>query len=168
MTKIIPSMKIGKLLEEFPQLEETLIECSPQFKKLKNPVLRRTVANIVTLQQAAQTGGLPLNQLVNTLRVAAGQPPLDLDGPSGDSTKPRPAWLDQHQPIVQLDVTETIQSGGVPLAEVLEAAQALEPDHILELTVPFLPTPIIEKLENEGFKTWSNQLDDHFITYFTR
>lgn len=168
MTEIIPSMKIGKLLEEFPQLEDILIECSPAFKKLKNPVLRRTVANIVTLQQAASTGGLPLNQLINTLRVAAGQPPLDLDGSSGDCTKPRPAWLNENRPVTRLDVTETIQSGGVPLAEVLEAAQALEPNHILELTVPFLPAPIIEKLENEGFKTWSQSEGDHVISYFTR
>ena len=35
---IIPSMKVGQLLDEYPQLEDTLIGLSSQFKKLKNPV----------------------------------------------------------------------------------------------------------------------------------
>ncbi|QBG49315.1 DUF2249 domain-containing protein [Verrucomicrobia bacterium S94] len=69
--------------------------------------------------------------------------------------------------IIRLDVAETIQAGGVPLAEVLDAAHSLKPGNILELTVPFYPAPIIEKLRHEGFKIWSQQHSNPFITYFT-
>ncbi|MDF7798837.1 DUF1858 domain-containing protein [Pontiellaceae bacterium B1224] len=167
MTPIIPSMKVGRLLEEFPELEETLIGLSPQFKKLKNPVLRRTVANIVTLQQAAATGGIPVDQLVNTLRKDAGQPELNLEGASDVATdQPRPDWMDQNREITQLDVTETIQSCGVPLDEVLAAARALNLGQILELIAPLYPAPIVEKLTDEAFKSWSRPDGDQFHIYF--
>jgi len=41
---ITPQIKVAELLETYPQLEEVLIDLSPTFKKLKNPVLRRTIA----------------------------------------------------------------------------------------------------------------------------
>lgn len=50
---ITPKTKVLQLIETYPQLEELLIEMVPTFEKLKNPVLRRTVAKIATLQQAA-------------------------------------------------------------------------------------------------------------------
>jgi hypothetical protein len=43
---ISPKTKIYELLEAYPQLEETLIALAPPFKKLKNPVLRKTIAKI--------------------------------------------------------------------------------------------------------------------------
>jgi hypothetical protein len=166
MTPIIPSMKVGRLLEEFPELEETLIGLSPQFKKLKNPVLRRTVANIVTLQQAAATGGIPVDKLVNTLRAKSGQPELNLESAPEASAQPRPDWMNQNRPVTQLDVSETIQSGGVPLGEVMNAARAMNPGEVLELIAPLYPAPIVDKLADEGFKSWARPVGEQFHIYF--
>ncbi|HOK52235.1 MAG TPA: DUF1858 domain-containing protein [Bacteroidales bacterium] len=44
MIPITPQTKVGELLEAYPQLEAKLLELSPKFGHLKNPVLRRTVA----------------------------------------------------------------------------------------------------------------------------
>lgn len=54
-TKLIinPKTKVLKLIETYPELEEVLIGYVPAFQKLKNPILRNTVAKITTLQQAA-------------------------------------------------------------------------------------------------------------------
>lgn len=38
---ITPKTKIYDLLESYPHLEAVLIATAPQFKKLKNPVLRK-------------------------------------------------------------------------------------------------------------------------------
>ena len=43
---ISPKTKVLQLIETYPQLEDVLIEYAPAFKKLKNPVLRKTVAKI--------------------------------------------------------------------------------------------------------------------------
>ena len=55
---ISPKTKVLALIEAYPQLENTLISYVPVFEKLKNPVLRRTVAKIATLQQAAVIGNV--------------------------------------------------------------------------------------------------------------
>lgn len=44
-----------------------LVELSPKFKLLKNPVARKTVGNIATLSQAAAIGGIPVDTLLNSI-----------------------------------------------------------------------------------------------------
>ena len=73
---ITPATKIADLLKEFPQLEATLIKYSPAFSALKNPVLRRTVAKVTSLQQAAKVGNVSIVEMVDTLRAEVGQSPL--------------------------------------------------------------------------------------------
>ena len=59
---ITPKTKVFQLIETYPQLEDVLIDYVPAFKKLKNPVLRKTVAKIATLQQAASVGGVKVEE----------------------------------------------------------------------------------------------------------
>jgi hypothetical protein len=75
MTEIIiaPKTKIAELIAAYPQLEGVLIDYVPAFEKLKNPVLRKTVARITTLQQAATVGGVNVEDLINRLRSDVGQ-----------------------------------------------------------------------------------------------
>ncbi|MFI4941789.1 MAG: DUF1858 domain-containing protein [Burkholderiales bacterium] len=52
---ITPATKVADLLESWPELEEVLIAQAPAFRRLRNPVLRRTVARVATLEQEAST-----------------------------------------------------------------------------------------------------------------
>ena len=71
-----PETKVGELLRRHPELEETLIRLSPEFQRLKNPVLRATVAKVATLRQVAQVGGLDPEALIKTCaKPRAGKPP---------------------------------------------------------------------------------------------
>ena len=45
--------KVAALLDAYPELEGVLIGIAPPFKKLRNPVLRRSVAKVASLRQAA-------------------------------------------------------------------------------------------------------------------
>ena len=47
---IAPKTKVAELIDAYPQLEQVLIDYVPAFEKLRNPVLRKTVARITTLQ----------------------------------------------------------------------------------------------------------------------
>ncbi len=40
---ITPEMKIGALLDAYPDLEKILIEIAPTFAKLSDPALRKTI-----------------------------------------------------------------------------------------------------------------------------
>ncbi len=70
---ITPKTRVGELLDAYPELESVLLELSPAFKKLKNPVLRKTVGKVATLQQAASLGNIPVTEVINTLRTEVGQ-----------------------------------------------------------------------------------------------
>ncbi|HJZ98426.1 MAG TPA: DUF1858 domain-containing protein, partial [Candidatus Solibacter sp.] len=68
---IEPGTRIGSLLDAYPELEEVLIGMAATFEKLRNPVLRKTVGKVATLEQAAKIGGVGLRELVSRLREAA-------------------------------------------------------------------------------------------------
>lgn len=92
---ITPDTKVGALLERWPGLEAVLVELSPHFRALRNPLLRRTVAKVATLRQAATVGGVPLGVLIGRLRAAAGLAPLAVAGEDGGGPGPssaRPEW----------------------------------------------------------------------------
>ncbi|MFO7653603.1 MAG: DUF1858 domain-containing protein [Candidatus Krumholzibacteriia bacterium] len=65
--------RVGDLLRAHPELEEVLIAQAPAFAKLRNPVLRRTVAKVATLRAAAQMAGVDVEALVRVLRQAAAE-----------------------------------------------------------------------------------------------
>jgi hypothetical protein len=44
---------VADLLDSWPELEETLVAQAPAFRRLRNPVLRRAVARVATLEPAA-------------------------------------------------------------------------------------------------------------------
>ena len=80
---ITPKTKVLQAIEAYPQLEQVLIEFVPAFEKLKNPVLRNTVARVTSLQQAAAVGKVKVEDLINRLRSEIGQNPLEeTDNPS--------------------------------------------------------------------------------------
>ena len=158
-------MKVGAFLDAFPELEDVLVRISPPFQKLRNPVLRRTVAKVATLRQAASAGNVPVETLVNTLREAAGQAVLNLEDVSDNYGGQKPAWLEEDRAVQQFDATGIINDGGVPLPDILAAAEQLADAEVLELITPILPSPVIDQLRAEGFSSWTCEKDDSFRTF---
>jgi hypothetical protein len=50
-----------------------------------------------------------------------------------------------------LDVRPILMQGGNALEKIVATVAALRPHEGLALTSPFLPSPLIEKLQSEGF-----------------
>ena len=82
---------------------------APPFKKLKNPVLRRTVAKIASLRQAAAVGGIDVEQMVNHLRAKVGQEPMTVeaaeDGVSSYFSA-QPAWYEEGRVIASINESD--------------------------------------------------------------
>jgi hypothetical protein len=53
--------KVDELLKQYPFLENFLITLSPKFKGLKNPIMRKTMGKVATLEMAASISGLNLD-----------------------------------------------------------------------------------------------------------
>ncbi len=164
--QITPKTKVGELLDHFPELEEVLIEMVPTFKKLKNPILRKTIARVTSLQQAALVGGIALDQLINNLRKEVGQENMDHSHPTHIENIAAPDWFAAEKITFTFDAREIIAGGGHPLPEVLAGANKVGDGQIYELLTPFLPAPLIDKVKAMGFQSWSKQEGTVFSTYF--
>ncbi|MCJ7499473.1 DUF1858 domain-containing protein, partial [bacterium] len=68
--KLDKNTKILQLLEENPNLLDVLVGISPEFKKLRNPLLRKTIGRFATLEHAAQTSGVPFEELSKKISEA--------------------------------------------------------------------------------------------------
>lgn len=51
----------------------------------------------------------------------------------------------------RFDVRATLSQGGEPFPEIRRRVDALQPGEGLLVIAPFLPSPLIEKLQGEGF-----------------
>lgn len=166
---ITPHLKIGELLDAFPELESELIAIAPEFERLRNPLLRRTVARITTLEQAARVGGVGLGVLINRLRAAAGQEgaftATDPTARQGD----RPAWVDQMEIVSTNDARAAISAGAHPLPEVMAAVKALAPGQAHVLVTPFVPAPLLDKVRAQGLQVWTEAVGpEEFRNLFGR
>jgi hypothetical protein len=67
-----------------------------------------------------------------------------------------------------LDVRPVLAAGGSPFEKILAASQDLAEGESLLLITPFLPSPIIETLQSEGFQARTERrADGGWQTHFT-
>ncbi|MFN2218245.1 MAG: DUF1858 domain-containing protein [Anaerolineae bacterium] len=165
---IAPKTKIAELIDTYPQLEQVLIGYVPAFEKLRNPLLRKTVARVTTLQQAAVIGGVKVKDLINQLRKEVGQ-----DQFSGEVaaayTREQPGWFSATRVAAELDARGTLEAGEQPINRVIAELQALDKGEIYRLIAPFLPAPLVDKASSLDFSHWVTQGDgEEFVIYFCK
>ena len=59
--------KIDDLLNQYPFLLDFLITLSPKFENLKNPIMRKTLGKIATLNNVSVLGGIDLGRLMSSI-----------------------------------------------------------------------------------------------------
>lgn len=68
-----------------------------------------------------------------------------------------------------LDVRAMMARGEQPFEKIMQTVAALAPDEELVLITPFLPSPLIEKLQSEGFRARpERRRDGGWQTNFSR
>lgn len=154
--EITSQTKLFDLLEAYPELESQIMNIAPPFQNLKNPVLRRTVGKLATLEKVAQVGGMDAAKLVNTLRRAVGQQELGAEAASSPVVEvPRaaddPDWIAGEAQFT-LDGAALLRRGEVPLGQVNELLGKLEAGRFLLLVTNFEPTPMLEALQKQNRK----------------
>ncbi|WP_201353649.1 DUF1858 domain-containing protein [Hydrogenimonas urashimensis] len=168
--EIRPNTKVNDLLNAYPELEAFLMKLNPKYKKLKNPILRRTVARIATLTQVAGIGGYETLELVNLLRKEVGQPPLDASGhpKETEETRKAPQWL-QNEPKTILDANQLLDEEKNPLAEVSKVLKTLDSGEIVMIRSDFLPSPLIDTFKEQGYDVYASEAEKgRFLTYIRK
>jgi hypothetical protein len=163
---ISPKTKVGEMLDRYPELEEVLMNMSPDFKKLKNPILRKTIGKIASLQQVASVGKVPIDVLINTLRKEIGQDKIDLET-TEQQHETQPAWVDPSRIIQTYDARADINAGNHPMQLIFSEIGKVKEGDVFVLVTPFVPAPIIDKLVEKGYKAWTEMVDENtYKTYF--
>jgi hypothetical protein len=131
-------------------------------------MLRRSVARVATLGQAAAVGRIPSATLVNELRAVVGQDPVAADvADEGSYFEARPEWFDSTAVVVVLR-DEEMDPDVMPINPVLHAAKDLGEGEIVELVTAHLPAPGIDILRRKGYRTWSVEDDQVIRTYVSK
>ncbi len=189
-----PDQKISTVLKEHPELLDVFVAQSPAFSRLKNPLMRRTFARMVTVSQAAGVAGVPPANLLIALNGAVGVAldPAELavalgakdaavsaptpvlgailggapPGPVG-SDRP-PAWLGQAAVVADLDAREMQHRGEDPFFVIQDTARTVLPGQAFRLRNTFQPFPLYGVLGAKGFAYWVEELgpDDWLITFY--
>jgi uncharacterized protein (DUF2249 family) len=160
---ILASWKISDVLARHPDLLDTLVDLSPAFAKLRNPLLRKVQTRLVTVAQAAGIAGLDPAALTRQLNQAAGITAPEPAGPAPSATPAGqevvPAWAANAPVAQQVDARPLLARGEEPFRAIMAAARQVGPGEILRLTVGFEPLPLYDALGKQGFSHWSRQRD---------
>ncbi len=163
---ITPKTKVLELIEAYPHLEDILIKYVPAFSKLKNPLLRRTVAKIATLQQAASIGNVKTGDLINLLRKEVGQELINTGNETAYNTK-KPSWFEETLIEKEFDIREMLAAGEQPVNQVISDLSHLNKGKIYKLTSPFLPAPLIDKAISLKIDHWVlKEVENLVLVYF--
>jgi uncharacterized protein (DUF2249 family) len=171
---ITADTKIAAALAADPGLVDRLVALNPVFSKLKNPILRRTMARLASFADAARVAGVPLPQL---LAVANGESVAPQPGaarpapaPPGDGAA-SPDWVRalDRAAAATLDVRPVLAAGEDPFARIMGVVAKLAPGGVLMLDAPFDPAPLRRVLAGKGFVDHAECLaPDHWRVYFLK
>ncbi len=167
--EITPSVTVHNLLKAYPELEEVLIGLAPPFKKLKNPILRRTIAKVATIRHIASVGGIPLNELISKLRKEVGQSEIDESYEDQDYYCEQPGWFSPDKVVRSINEAKVKDKDKMALSIILKEAKTVKKGKIIELITSFLPAPGIDALKRKGYSVWTKkESDDVIISYFLK
>ncbi|MGJ7029535.1 DUF2249 domain-containing protein [Niabella hirudinis] len=164
--------KIAALLKQHPDALETIVRLSPDFKKLRNPVLRALMAGRTTIAMASKIGGCKPEDFFRALAPLGFETDHSLQASPDDpapENKPRPEYLQHLQPGQQIsfDVRAMLAEGNDPLKAIQQKVKSLNPGEVLVITNNFEPVPLIKLLEKQGFQTYVHYINaDTIETYF--
>ena len=167
MKEITLETKIADLLNNYEGMKDILIKINPKFEKLNNPVLRRTLAKIAGVRQAAVVGGMEPIDLLNQLRTAVGQKPVAVEAveTQKEAEENIPTWTTE-VPKEIINANELLDKDDNPLAKSFTIIRRFNEGEILAIESDFKPEPLIEEFEKQGHEVYAQEIGkDTFVTY---
>ncbi len=160
---IQPDTTLEELFQAYPQLEAVVIELAPDLEKLKNPVLRKAISKVTTLQKVAALGKQSIGTVINRLRREVGQ--AELAESSGDE---RPEWLQNGKIVRILDARPMLEKGKHPVETVMQELPRLKEGQVYQLITSFYPGPLVEMAKSKGYRAWAQEVEANlFHNFFT-
>jgi hypothetical protein len=151
---VTPTDRVSDVLARDETLVEVFVRHAAHFEKLRNAAMRRVMARLVTVEQAARIAAVPVDRLVRDLNEALHIDVRPAAAAAYDSAA-RPAPGESHRPAslreIELDLREAMRSGREPFSRIMAAVAALGPSEVLRLRTIFEPVPLFGLMAKRGF-----------------
>ncbi len=170
MEKINVNSKIGKIIKAHPDALEAIVSIDPKLEKLRNPILRKILANRTSIAMASKMVGHGVEEFFEKLKPLGFEVDAEIAFAETEQ-KDVPAFVAQitKEQIVDFDVRELLTSGQDPLKLILEKIKTIKAEQALKIINTFEPVPLVKMLEKKGFIIYIDKVDDDLIeTYFYR
>lgn len=174
-TPVQASDKLQSLFERDERLIDVVASHSPQLAKLRHSPMRRIMARVTTVAQAARLCKVPVDSLVHDLNHAIGIDTVPGDTASSNATDETDEtaaaqWsIPSSVSVVELDVREELSKGGEPFSRIMGAVGGLGEREVLHLRAPFEPVPLFAVMQKRGFAHRTEQhADDDWSVWFFR
>lgn len=163
--------KIAALLKHHPDALEAIVTLSPDFKKLRNPILRKIMAGRTSISMASKIGGCTPQDFFKVLEPYG----FEFDSSTRVDEEPVPERVDlpdfinklESAQVVSLDVRQMLAAGNDPLKLIQQTVKELQSHQVLKIINTFEPTPLIKLLEKQGFQSCTDFVNQDLIeTYF--
>lgn len=163
--------KIAKLLKYHPDALETIITLSPDFKKLRNPILRKLMAGRTSIAMASKIGGCSPEDFFRALQPLGFEYNTEttLHQKEAFQQQPIPEFLKSLEPtqLIVFDVRQMLSEGNDPLTDIQQKIKDLKEGQVLNIINTFEPVPLIKLLEKQGFEVFVNQIEPtYYETFF--
>ena len=163
--------RISAVLARDARMLDVLLGASPAFAHLRNPVVRKTMAKLATVEHTARVAGIDAEDLLARLNgalagaPATAAPARHVDAPADYGMPPDV----QSRAIVECDVREDLRAGREPFRRILAAARAVGDAEVLRLRAIFEPAPLYGVLARQGYAHFTERLaDDDWCVWFWR
>ncbi len=174
---VAPTDRVSDVIARDEALVDVFVRAAPHFSKLRNRAMRRVMARLITVEQAARTAGISPDTLVRDLNSALGIAVHPDEARSSASKNevakggamPEPGGHGQpgggvreaadaasptrpvDAPVREVDVREDLRTGNEPFSKIMAAVAALGDGEILRLRTTFEPVPLFTVLGKRGF-----------------
>lgn len=166
--------RISAVLKRDPRMLDALLAASPSFAHLRNPLLRKTMAKLATVEHAARVAKIDAGALLERLNAvlvgeAVPEGPIPrVDAPADSNVPGRLARLPADM-VIDCDVREDLRAGREPFNRILAAARTVGDGHALRLRAIFEPAPLYAVLGRQGFQHFTERLaEDDWRVWFWR
>lgn len=174
MISINANTRISEVLKGHPAALDTIIGISPLFARLRNPFQRRLIAGRTSIATASRMAGCTVNEFFTRLErlgfvIEEGKAEKGKKCGQPEKSSAIPPFLQNLGPdqITELDVRPIIGNGSDPLSIILAKIKTLRAGMVLKIINTFEPAPLIILLENKGFQSWSETIEEDLVyTYF--
>ena len=142
--------RISKLIEVNRDTIDVISSINKHFSKLKNPILRKTLASRVTISDAARIGGVTVELMLEKLQSIGFETSEQVNIELNKKNKTNNIEM-RKETIIELDVRPILAKGIDPFKSIMAELEKMADGNTLMIINTFEPIPLLKILKTKGY-----------------